>query len=168
MPHAHLTVYHLLQQLEADRDSRAARDRRPQWLSDAIAAAAELFEPIEGVARVGFQCRPTEEGWIADLYLGREEHVGGARDGWNRPASFRFDLLALEQLFDQVFEVYFDASLLENAGPDDIEQSEKRIFATLRGEIADNPLTIHIHAAAPAGVHPGFRRYADGRREICD
>lgn len=171
MPHAHLTVSQLITQLETQRDGRAKRDRRPGWLSAVIDAAAELFDPAAGEGRVGFDCRPTDSGWVAVLYLGGEEFVGGAADGRTRPADFRFDVLGMTKLFDAVTELAFDA-FPSIAAADEADlfpvptPAAAGVRLTVRGTVAGHPLTLHVHAVPPEAARPGFRRYADGRREL--
>ena len=76
----------------------------PEWLTAFIEGAAELFEPVAEVGRVGFDCRLDEEGWSAALYLGAVEVVGGKSDGQTEQPDFRFDLnLAL--FFEQFSRV---------------------------------------------------------------
>ena len=174
MPHAHLTVNHLLKQLETHRERKAARDSRPAWLTATIDAAAELFDPADGLGRVGFECRPTEAGWVAMLYLGSEERVGGPEDGRTQPADFRFDALAAMRLFDTVAELAFDAFPSVSAMPDPIDPEllappvAAGVRLTVRGEVEGNPLTLHIHATPPATAGPAFRRYPNGRREVSE
>lgn len=160
MPHAHLPVSHLIHQLAAGIPRRSNRDRRPRWLSRLVADAAELFEPTEGTARVGFSCWPTEEGWVAELYLGAEEHVGGPKDGLSQPVSFRFDLLELANLVDEVTELTFEVGAADRFTIDPPRR------ATLHGRIGQHPVTIHISAAPPRDAEAGLRRYPNGRREI--
>ncbi|HEX6986116.1 MAG TPA: hypothetical protein VF170_12115 [Planctomycetaceae bacterium] len=167
MPHAHLTVSHLLKQLETHR-GKAARDRRPDWLTAVIDAAADLFDPSDGLGRVGFDCRPTEAGWVAVLYLGGEELVGGAEDGRTRPADFRFDALGVTKLFDAVTELAFDA-FPSLATPDETDPTAAAgVRLTVRGTVSGHPLTLHVHAVPPETAGPGFRRYPNGRREVSE
>ncbi len=174
MPHAHLAVSHLLKQLELHRSQRTGRDRRPGWLSAVIDAAAELFDPVGGVGRVGFDCRPTEGGWTAALYLGAEETVGGPDDGRNRHADFRFDLLGLSRLFDAVESLTFDAlpaaadeaAIADDLAPEPV--SGAGVTVTVRGTVAGQPLTLAVHAVPPATAGPGFRRFPNGRREMSE
>jgi hypothetical protein len=168
MPHAHLTVNHLIKHLEAQRDQKAARDRRPGWLTAVVDAAADLFDPAEGLGRVGFDCRPTEAGWVAVLYLGSEECVGGPLDGRTRPADFRFDVLGVTKLFDAVTELAFDA--FPSVAASDVEPAEPGggVRMTVRGTVAGNPLTLHVHAMPPDAAGPAFRRYPNGRREMSE
>lgn len=174
MPHAHLTVNHLLKQLETHRERRIARDRRPGWLTAVIDAAADLFDPANGLGRVGFECQPTEEGWVAILYLGSEEFVGGPDDGRNQPADFRFDVLSLSKLFEQVSEIAFEA-FPSVAGATDADDSlgspapaAAGVRLTVRGSVNQKPLTLHVHAMPPETARPGFRRFPNGRREVSE
>ena len=99
---SHLSARHLLQQIESDRSKRAKRDIRPEWLTAFVECAAELFEPVAEVGRVGFDCRLDEQGWSAALYLGAVEVVGGKSDGQTEQPDFRFDLKALLEQFSRV------------------------------------------------------------------
>lgn len=157
-----------MQQIEAKHQRRENRDKRPAWLRRVIETAAELFEPIEDVGRVGFVSRPTEEGWIVDLYLGSEEQFGGAEDGWHRPMNFRFDLAKLEAMFDDVATFRFNASTPGGAWRTGDAAAGDGTSVTIRGNIENHPLTIHIHAAPPAEAEAGFRRHTDGHREMRD
>ncbi len=174
MPHAHLTVNHLLKQLETHRERKASRERRPAWLTDVIHSAADLFDPANDLGRVGYQSHPTEQGWIALLYLGGEEFVGGACDGRTQPADFRFDVLGVTRLFESVTEVAFDAfpSIAADTDLDDETMpplpASAGVRLTVRGVVAGNPLTMHVHATPPETAGPGFRRYLNGRREISE
>lgn len=165
MPHAHLTVSHLLKQLETHRERRNARDRRPRWLTAIVDDAADLFDPVDGLGRVGFDCRPTETGWVAVLYLGSEECVGGPDDGRTRPADFRFDVLGVMKLFDAVDDVAFDA-FPSIAADDEGEPIAAGVRLTVHGTVGENSLTLHVHAVPPETVGPGFRRFPNGRREV--
>lgn len=167
MPHAHLTVNHLLKQLETRREQKLPRDRRPDWLTAVIDAAADLFDPVAGLGRVGFDCRPTEAGWVAILYLGSEEIVGGPDDGQTRHADFRFDALAATALFDQVDELLLDA-FPSLADASEGQPTAAGVRLTVRGTVADHPLTLHVHAMPPDAAGPGFRRFPNGRREVSE
>lgn len=173
MPHAHLTVSHLIKHLETQRGRKTARDRRPGWLAAVVDAAADLFDPVEGEGRVGFECRPTESGWVAVLYLGGEELVGGADDGRTRLADFRFDVLGATKLFDAVTELAFDAFPSIAAGSDAEfapvpAWPAAGVRLTVRGTVAGNPLTLHVHAVPPDEAGPGFRRFPNGQREVSE
>ena len=92
----------LIQNLEDYRFRRKKKDHRPEWLIELIEDMAELFEPLREVARVGYDCQLTEQGWLVRMYLGTMEIIGGPQDGQIEHASFRMDLRALAHLFDRV------------------------------------------------------------------
>jgi hypothetical protein len=59
----HLPIEHFLANLdseEQDRSAAAKRDVRPEWLTHFIDSIADLFDPLIGVARVGFDCNFVE------------------------------------------------------------------------------------------------------------
>ncbi|HEY4258520.1 MAG TPA: hypothetical protein VGM98_00110, partial [Schlesneria sp.] len=97
MSHSHLLVHHLLKQLENHKRDRKERARRPEWLTTLVHQTAAMFQPLAGVARVGYQCELTQEGWEAGLYLGCTEIVGGRDDGKARLISFEFDFARLTE-----------------------------------------------------------------------
>ena len=97
-----MPVKHLLKQAETYRSQRAARDTRPQWVTEFINEAAELFTPVTGVGRVGFDCHLAEDCWVVAMYLGSTEVVGGKDDGHSRHTDFEFDLLELAGRFTEI------------------------------------------------------------------
>ena len=94
-----MPINHLLRNLE-NRERRSG-DSRPTWLVELIDQAADLFEPMMSVSRVGFDCWPTETDWVVFLFLGDTEIVGGCDDGRLDPLDFRFDLLGLLDLLER-------------------------------------------------------------------
>lgn len=157
LSHSHLPVKHLLKQLEIYRSTRKNRDIRPQWLTDLIGRVSELFDPADEVARVGFECRLTEEAWELLLFLGSTEIVGGPADGQTRVAGFRFDLLTLIDNFTVVDQVEWNARP-QSAG----EAEPDRSFVKITGRVDGEPLKLLIFAVPPAGVGPGIRAHHNG------
>src|SRR5580704_6814219 len=102
MSHSHLGARHLLTQIETDRSRRGNRDKRPEWLRGFVEEAAGSFEPLSGVARVGYECLPAEGGWEISLYLGSIELVGGKSDGRTERPDFRCDLKRLLKQFTRI------------------------------------------------------------------
>ena len=131
---------------------------RPEWVDRFVAEAAELFDPLSGLGRVGFRCEPGEAGWAVALFLGATEIVGGPGDGLIAPARFRFDAAGLAGLFDAAPTVALEVEpVLAPHGVDGID-------AVLRlvGEVGGQALTISVLSAPPDGAEPGFKRYAAG------
>lgn len=158
MSHSHLPVKHLLKQLEIYRSTRKNRDIRPQWLTDLIGRVSGLFDPVDEVARVGFECRLTEEAWELLLFLGSTEIVGGPADGHTRFANFRFDLLTLIDNFSEVDSIEWNALPQSAAG----EAEADRSFIQIMGRIDEEPLKLLIFATPPAAVGPGIRTHHNG------
>ena len=94
-----MVVNHLLRQAEEYRARRKNRDIRPKWVARLINEVAELFEPLAGVARVGFECRLDDDCWSVGMYLGTTEVVGGRDDGLSRFIDFQFDVLQVLDFF---------------------------------------------------------------------
>ncbi len=159
MSHSHLPVKHLLKQLEIYRTTRRNRDIRPQWLTDLIGQLSELFDPRDDVARVGFDCRLTEEAWELSLFLGRTEIVGGPEDGQTRLANFRLDLRALMDNFRSIDQMQW------HANPHCEEGEEHASYLQITGSIDEEPLNLRIFDAPPTGVKPGIRTHQNGEYE---
>jgi hypothetical protein len=161
LSHSHLAVRHLIRQLEIRGRSRPSTLAAPQWLAEFLNAAAEAFEPFEGEARVGYECRLADDGWETTLFLGRQEIVGGPHDGEQRAVDFRFDLQPVLTAFDRV------DSLSWHASPERADsENEDGSFLEIAGAVGGEPLRLQVLSAAPASVKSAMRVYADGRCEL--
>ena len=158
MSHSHLVVQHLLKQMEAWQPGQNRRDARPEWLTGLIEEFADLFEPLTGVARVGFDCRMEEESWVVRMYLGTTEIVGGPRDGQTQAMPFELDMQRLFARFEKVDE-FFWSVFPESA--EDIDEGQA--YITIAGQVAENPVRFHMFATPPSEIGPGMRIYPDGR-----
>ncbi|HUG90416.1 MAG TPA: hypothetical protein VML55_06265 [Planctomycetaceae bacterium] len=170
MSHSHIPVRHLIRQLDTLRSGRKPRDRRPDWLVEFINAAADRFDPLAGVGRVGFESRAVEGRWEVVLYLGSTEVVGGAQDGESLPAAFSFDLLGLLRSFTQVQQLSWTARPRggdEDGGDGGEGGADRRLDArvTIEGFVGEQPLLLQVCSLPPEEAGPGFRQYANGR---CD
>lgn len=157
MSHSHLLVRHLLKQLELHKRDRKERDRRPAWLSTFVHQTAALFEPLTGVAKVGYQCEMTPDGWEARLYLGSTEIVGGRDDGQSRLISFEFDFGRLTEGFTRVDEFRWNVCSTSD--------SAASSFVTLRGHVDQNPVCLKLYSRPPRDAGPAFRQRSDGTLE---
>lgn len=159
MTHSHLPVAHLLKQVENFEPRRGDRDVRPVAISGLIDHAADLFEPLAGeIGRVGFDCHFAEDRWIVGLYLGGTELVGGPDDGVLRHTDFRFDLLVLRDLFDDVEQMQFVAIPAEG-------DEDTRASVRIEGRVEDEAVRVQVYAVPPADAGPAFRARPDGTRE---
>ena len=157
---SHLPVADLIDLAErAEREGRTERPpARPPWLDRFVADAAELFDPLTGLGRVGYRSEPGEDGWAVALFLGATEIVGGPGDGLVAPARFRFDANGLAALFDAAPAIGLDVQPQVNAhGVDGVDAA-----LTLAGAVDGHPLTVTVLSAPPEGAVPGFKRYAGG------
>lgn len=161
MSRSHLSARHLLQQIESDRSKRAKRDIRPAWLTALVECAAELFEPMADVGRVGYDCRLDEQGWSVALYLGTVELVGGKADGQTQRVDFTFDLKPLLEQFSRIDE--FVWNVLDHGEGE--HEAAPRSFLSIDGLVGDNRVRLAVHSSAPEPVAPGLRRLLDGRFE---
>ncbi|MEX0704920.1 MAG: hypothetical protein WD069_22665 [Planctomycetales bacterium] len=163
MVHSHLPVRHLMKQIENFQPKGSDRDVRPAWVSRLIDRVAELFEPLEGIGRVGFDCHLSDECWIVEMYLGSTELVGGPGDGQRRMSDFRFDLLALVELFGPIERFRWTALCAADGEVENVAAGPSSI--TVEGRIDDNPVRLQLYSVPPPDTGPGFRRYPDGRHE---
>ena len=161
MGHSHIPVKHLLKQVEMYRSKRS-RGMRPEWVTEFVNQAADLFEPLSDVARVGYDCKLADDRWVIGLFLGRIEIVGGREDGSTQPPGFEFDVLGLIARFTEVERVRW------NALPAEREEAETFLatsFLAIEGRIGDHPLRVQVYSVPPSEMGPGLRKYPDGR---CD
>lgn len=161
MTHSHLVVNHLLKQIEDRRSRRSRRDVRPEWITDLIEQAANLFEPFEDVARVGYQCQLGENSWELGLYLGVTEVVGGSQDGDARYTNFEFDLRHLLDLFESVEDCRWQA-FPEPRGSGDVGTPS---LLSLIGKQNGENVQMKIYAMPPQDAGPGMRQFPNGEFE---
>jgi hypothetical protein len=159
----HLPIEHFLTQLDTEDQDRssAKRDARPEWLTHFIDSIADLFDPLIGFARVGFDCNFVEGAWVVGLYLGAYEIVGGRHDGEARHINFEFDLQQLMAHFSKVTELVWSAF----PSPRDTRSSWARSYVTIAGQVADQSVRLQVFSVPPVHAEIGMRRYPDGRFE---
>ncbi len=158
-----MPVQHLLKQVELYRNRKMQRDVRPAWVSSFVERAAELFDPLSDVARVGFDCRLAEDCWEVGLYLGSIEMVGGKEDGRTCQTPFRYDLGQLLELFSEVSKFSWVARP-ETERPA-TEDPAPCSLVLIEGLVGEAPLRVKIFAAPPQQAGPGLRQYPNGQRE---
>ena len=162
MAHSHLPVQHLIRQVEIYRSKRR-QGVRPDWLTRFVDDAADLFEPLSEVARVGFDCHLADDRWVVGLYLGSIEIVGGPEDGLAHVPGFEFDVLRLIGQFSEVERIRWNAPQKESeaeGGP-----SAEGSLLAIDGRVGEHPLRVQVYSQPPQIAGPGLRRYPDGR---CD
>ena len=170
LSHSHLPIRHLVRQLEK---SRAERDQRgatapetksiPNWVNAFVDELAELFEPFQGVARVGYEACQSDDAWEIAMFLGEKELVGGAADGRMVPVNFRFDIKGISNCFTQVTGVFW------NAFPNShvcFDGAADLSFLTVDGLVNGNAIRLQLHATPPDCVGPAMREHIDGRLEL--
>ena len=161
MSQHHLPIEHFLQQVDSDEQDRPKKDARPEWLTHFIDCIADLFDPLIGVARVGFDCNFTEGAWVVGLYLGSYEIVGGRRDGEARHINFEFDIQQLMAHFSKVSELIWSAF----PSPRDTRSSGARSYITIAGLVGYQTVRLQVFSVPPNYAEIGMRRYPDGRVE---
>ncbi len=164
MSHSHLPIRHLLRQVEKHAGRRQPALKVPDWLTEFVQQAADLFEPFQGVARPGYECVHGEDRWEIGLFLGRTEVVGGPLDGDQLPVNFRFDLAGLAKLFEPL-EV-----LRWNAFPDCHDCSDDALDLSCiiaEGRVNGVHVSLQVHSGPPEAAGPALKRYADGSYTTC-
>ena len=155
MLHSHLAVRHLIRELEL-KGRPPRRLNVPEWLKTLLCEAADDFNPASDTARAGYECRLTEQGWNASLFLGANEVVGGARDGQLQPIGFQFDVLSLMRRFDRVDLMEWSVAGSETGDS----------VVTLEGVACGEPLRLQVRSTPAADAKAGMRRHQDGRVEL--
>ncbi len=150
-----MSIEKLLQQMEEYRSRRERRDNRPEWLVTFIRTAAELFEPLTNVGRVGFDCQGHERGWTVCMYLGTTEIIGGPKDGQIEHASFSIDLTRLTELFNKIDRLeWYSIANEQNDRFDDATRS----VLSVHGLVGDtNQVQLELLHAPPRFAGPGFK-----------
>ena len=157
----HLTLNHLLKHMETYAAKRNNRDVRPDWVTQFIDQVAELFEPLAGVGRVGFDCQLAEDCWVVGMYLGCTETVGGSRDGSVQHVNFELDLAEVIGFFDSVDEFYLGAF----PEPKVTGDATARSYVTMTGVIDGSRLRLQVFSIPPDDAGPGLRQYPNGECE---
>jgi hypothetical protein len=157
--HSHLAVRHLIRELEL-KGRPARRLNVPEWLKTLLCEAADDFNPTSETARAGYECRLTEQGWEASLFLGASEVVGGALDGQLQSVGFQFDMLSLMRRFDRVDLMEWSAGISEE------EAGVSGSMVTIEGVACGEPLKLHVRSTTTADAGAGMRRHQDGRVEL--
>ena len=158
MTHSHMPIQHLIRQVEKSYEKKKARDL-PGWLKEFIDHAANSMEPSVGVARVGYDCKITEEGWNLSLFLGETEVVGGSEDGLTRIPNFDLNLSDILGQFESVESVRWVSR------PDADFSEEQMSTVIIRGKIEDEMMTFSILDRSPESIGPGMRELMNGLLE---
>ncbi len=161
MSHSHLGARHLLAQIESDRSRRPNRKNQPEWLNSLVEEAAASFEPLTGVARVGYECLPHEGGWTVSMFLGTVEMVGGKSDGQTRRPDFHCDLKHLLEQFSRIDALEWTVWPEGQGDSSPAQQST----VTIEGLIGTSRVRLVVRSSAPDTTGPGLRQFSDGRIE---
>lgn len=150
-----MPIRHLLKSLE--KRKRFSGDGRPGWLVELIESTAQLFEPLVGISRVGYDCWPTDDGWTLCLYLGDTEIVGGCEDGKMDPPDFRFDLLGLIGLLGDLQRIRW--SVFPGSAGDELGD---RSYLSVIGDVAGNRVCVRLLSVAPDAAGPALKLFPNG------
>ncbi len=148
----------LLQQLEEYESRREPRDRRPKRLKYLIQQIADLFEPLRDVARVGYDCRMDEHGWLIRMYLGTTEIIGGPKDGQIEHASFRLDLQQLIGHFETIERLEWYS--VANAEPDEASGQVRSLLSLVGKADEGKRIQLELLGCPPKYAPPGMHNTA--------
>lgn len=155
-----MSIEELLELLEQGRSRKDSRDYRPVWLKKFIAGIADVFEPLNCLGRVGYDCQLDERGWTVCLYLGTTEIIGGPRDGQVDHVSFRFDVLRLQQAFSKVTRLEW-YSVAEGSG--ERSGTPVRSLLSVHGTPhGGDQIRLELLGVPPLVVQPGLHLRTDG------
>lgn len=151
-----MSIEELLQQMEDYKARRDERDHRPDSLKDFVHQAADVFEPLSSVGRVGYDCQADERGWTVCMYLGTTEILGGPKDGQIEHAGFVIDLKQVMQLFQEVHR--FEWYSLSNENDARFNEATRSVL-TVHGDVDDAGFVqLELLACPPKYVGPGVRK----------
>lgn len=165
-PHSHcfaslksMSPEELLQQLKEYESRRTRKDRRPAWLKHLIQQVADLFEPLRDVARVGYDCRMDENGWLISMYLGTTEIIGGPQDGEIEHASFRMDVQQLIAVFEHVDRLEWYS--VANVDTDDFQGEVRSLLSVIGTAAEGHRIQLELLAGPPKYAPPALHHAAN-------
>lgn len=159
---SHLAIRHLIRHVAERRQNGIGQPILPKTLAQFIDDVCQLFEPLTGVARAGYECMFGGDRWEISVFLGEQEAVGGPQDGELAPVNFRFDVAGLTHMFERVHAVNWNAIPSTHGANDGLFES----FLTIDGVAAGERISLQVHALAPRDIGPGMRQHLDGRLEL--
>ena len=124
----------------------------PAWLKELADAAALLMMPADVMSPIGCHYICVEKTWEITLFASSTQIVGGGRDGAVRRSRFCLDVEAVSKLFDEVYQIFWQAHALAS-------DDELGPHLELHGTCADKDVKLRILAFPP-------KRFASGRRAI--
>jgi hypothetical protein len=159
MLHTHLPIQHLLKEVEKRGQNRTLLRKLPDLLHKFIDEVADCFEPVEGVARVGYECQVTQERWLVSMFLGKAEHVGGKDDGLQQIIPFELNLQGVFSRFDRVEKFRWQPEEMGNV-PD-----QDKGLITIIGMVGKINIELRIKQNPPQDAVAGIRILPNGEYE---
>ncbi len=159
-----MSIEELLQQMEDYRTRREQRDHRPEWLRTFIRNAADVFEPLEHMGRVGFDCQFSDRNWIVTMYMGTTEIIGGPRDGQIEHVGFRLDLSRLTKLFATIHRLEWYS--LSNELDDRFNEATRSLISVVGTVESENVVQLELLGTPPKYVGPGLKKPDSAQQKI--
>jgi len=163
LSHSHTAVQFFIQKAETLAHRRALRKARPPWTVRLAEQVADAFQPLSGVARVGYEIElGDDDRWIITLFLGQTETVGGPEDGSRHLVNFQFDLASLIAGIDRVDELAWFA----RPEPESEHTVAGSSYLELKGQTEREPVTVRIASVPPTDAALGIRVHENGVCEL--
>jgi hypothetical protein len=153
----HLRTQQLIKLIDASRRG-ISRSRPPTWLSDLLDQLCDHIEPVCGEARVGYNFRFVEPCWQIDLFLGKNELVGGSLDGLVDYVSYTANIAGILGLFSKIQRCEWLA-LLPTSTPN---LGEKSSGLAIEGDWQGIPIRVILRMVPPTESGVGLKSFQDG------
>jgi hypothetical protein len=152
---------HLINLLETGR-RRAPKLRPPAWLSELLDELCDHIEPIRGEARAGYDFRYADPWWQVDLFLGKNELVGGSLDGLSDYVSYTANIAGILGLFNKVQRC--DWLALPECQAESKHQHASGL--AIEGDWQGRPIRVVLRMVPPSDVGVGLKLFPDGTYSV--
>lgn len=154
----HSRTQQLIQFLESFRPT--SEDRvQPNWAANLLEQVCEFIEPVQGEARVGYECRFVESLWQIELFLGKIEIVGGSYDGHTSYVNYTANVAGILGLFSSIRRCEWQALPCS-------QHPGTSTGLAIEGEWKGHIVRILLRMVPPKSVGVGLKHYQDGTYAI--
>ncbi|MDB5388629.1 MAG: hypothetical protein JWM11_4275 [Planctomycetaceae bacterium] len=132
--------------------------RPPAWLSNLLELLCEHIEPIRGEARAGYNFKYADPCWQIDLFLGKNELVGGSLDGLTDYVSYTANIAGILGLFSQIQRCEWLA-LPENLAD---RHNKQTSGLAIEGVWEERLIRVILRMTPPTEIGVGLKLFPDG------
>lgn len=143
--------------LDASR-RKVRKMRTPDWLSDLLEQLCDHIEPTRGEARAGYNLKYADPWWQIDLFLGKNELVGGNLDGLCDYVSYTANIAGILGLFTKVQRCEW----LACPGTQTTNQNEQSSGLAIEGDWAGHDIRVVLRMVPPSEIGTGLKLFPDG------